>query len=118
MSCTTVSDYLPQRWNLPSAVAGDTFPGTGAITISVNDAAPSNALSAVTMSFTKVDALTASLVLTTDNSSLVLDDSNTWTFHIPEFNISLNAGVYNYKLETISITGQIRNYLYGSWKLI
>jgi hypothetical protein len=112
MSCDT--NYLPARWNLPSAVAGDTFPGTGAITILVNGEAPPSALESVAMTFSG----TAPLVLSSANGGLVVDDAAAWTFHIPESEIPLSPGVHTYELQTTSAAGQLRTYLQGSWKLI
>lgn len=109
MACTD-SDYLPARWNLPSAVSGDTFPGTGAITFLVNDEAPSSPLASVVMAF-------PGLVLSSEDDSLIIDDATSWTFHIPAFEITLAAGVHTYALVTTAENGDVRTYLTGSWKI-
>jgi len=118
MACTSENDYLPVRYNLPSAMAGRTYPGTGIITLTVNDAPPVNSLSAVEMTFTEIESVSANLVLSSRANTLVIDDAAAWSFYMPEQILDLSKGVYNYVLDTYSTTGQFRSYVYGTLKLV
>jgi len=111
-----VADYLPQTYEIPACVSGDTFPGLRISSVTINGAAPTTALASVRVDFrTAPDAAAAALSLNSSSSGITINNNATWDFELDAFTITLDADCYFYDIETTDSGGTVRTYLRGSW---
>ena len=112
-----MANYLPQNYELPAVVTGDTFPAWRVTSIKINGVAPSTALDSVRMDFrTTPAAAVASLSLNSTSNGITINNNATWDFTIDEFQLSLDPGTYYWDIETTTGT-TVRTYLAGSFKV-
>jgi hypothetical protein len=109
-------DLLPEKWNLPSVLVGDTLPATNFLYPG------SGTLSRVRLKV-KDDAGVAVLSLDSDTSGLTINAAGTggWDWDMDEVSAATTAGItagdYKYDMETITSAGTVRTLIYGNWCL-
>jgi hypothetical protein len=104
-------------YNIPTHIAGDTWPGIHSITIS-STSNPVNLLSAAVFFELKSYYNHASptiLELSTANNSIVVVDSD--TFSIPSIIVDIPVGSYRYSLKVVS-NSTTKTYLQGKWNIV
>ena len=111
-----MSDYLPDRYNLPACVSGDTFPGFRITSIKINGSAPTTALDSVRIDFRTTPAAPVSSLRLDSTDGVTINNNATWDFTVDPFTVDLPAGEYYYDIETTTGT-TIRTYLKGHWTI-
>lgn len=110
-------NLLPEKWNLPSVVCGDTLPATNFLYPG------SGTLSRVRVK-AKDSAGATVLSLDSDTSGVTINTatSGAWDWDIDEVSAATTAGIaagnYKYDMETITSAGTVRTLLGGNWCLL
>jgi len=112
-----MSDYLPERYCLPSILTGDTFPGLTVDSITINGAAPTSALASVRMDFRTAPAATSADLSLSNGSGITIDDAANYGFTVDAFDVALDPALYYFDIETTDADGTIRTYLKGTWQV-
>lgn len=113
------TNYLPARYTLPAAVAGDTFPGITELTVKVNGSAPANSLSSVRMDIrTAADATSATKALTSAGGDITINDAAAWNITVEPFAIDIAADNYVFDIEFTDSAGNVSTYVAGTWKVV
>lgn len=110
-------NLLPEPWDLPSLVVGDTFPairfqyeGTGT-------------LARVRLKI-KAMVRVKTLSFDSDVSGIIIADGTdgAWDFTLSEIPAATTAelplGSYAYDLETITLSGTVRTLISGTWEIV
>lgn len=106
----------PQKLALEPFTAGDTWRGIPSITITINGAPPSSALTSVRMRFTPVsnpDA--AALELTSAAAKITISNAANWVIVVPPQSVpELVAGRWDWQLKFTDSLGVVTTYLADS----
>ena len=106
----------PGAYTLPAFTHGDTWDGVPTITITIDDAAPSTALSSVRMHFRTTAAQKGSplLELTSAAGDITITSAANWIISIPAQSLDLPVGTLYYDIEFTDTAGTITTYLSGT----
>ena len=110
-------NLLPEKWNLPSVLVGDTLPATNFLYPG------SGTLARVRMKVKDAAGATV-LSLDSDTSGMTINVTTTlaWDFTMDEVAAATTAGItageYAYDIETITSTGTVRTLVGGAWYLL
>ena len=109
-------DILPEKWNLPSVLVGDTLPATNFLYPG------SGTLARVRMKVKDAAGATV-LSLDSDTSGMTINVATTlaWDWDMDEVAAATTAGIaagsYKYDMETVTSAGTVRTLLGGNWCL-
>ena len=109
-----MANYLPTRYQLPTVVRGDTFPGLTVSSVKINGSNPTTALDSVKMDIRTTPAAASAELSLSSTDGITINNNATWNFTIDAFQVNLDAGTYYYDIETITGTTR-RTYLKGHW---
>lgn len=108
-------DLRPLRWNLPFVTKGDTFPAVNFV-----ETASTENLTRVRVKVKTSLTATASLTLDSDATGMTINTATAgaWDFNIDKIaEVSLDAGIYLYDLETTDAAGTVRTEFAGAWEI-
>lgn len=105
---------IPQKLTLTPFTEGDTWDGIPSITITINGAQPSSALSVVTLRFKKSGGLLSDVVELTSATpaQITITNAATWTLTVPaQIVADLTAGKWDWRMKFTDAAGKKRTYL-------
>lgn len=112
-------DYLPANYDLPSCLAGDTFPGLNITSITISDAPLSTTLVSARFQLRARSANNPTAAFSADtDDGITIIDAAAWEFSVDPFLITLSPCTYYYDLETIDSSGVTRTYLSGKLEIV
>jgi hypothetical protein len=104
-------------YNIPSHRRGDTWAGIGSLTIFVNSSALNLQGSDIKMEFRQSIDSPVALTLSTQTSSIIINQTTLGLIQIPPKLIEIPFGEYFYDLQITFPNGVVKTYMSGTWEI-
>ena len=105
---------IPQKLTLTPFTEGDTWDGIPSLTVTINGAQPSSALSVVTMRFKKSGGNESDVVELTSATvgQITISNAAAWVVSVPaQIVAGLTAGKWDWRMQFTDAAGKKRTYL-------
>lgn len=98
-------------------IEGDTWEGIAQIEITINDLVPTVGIKSARLQF-RDEAGNLGKELSTENGGIVIEDVPFWILSIPEVDLGLASGIWDYDLETTNLDDFIQTCMKGTINII
>ncbi|GAA5124698.1 hypothetical protein JIN84_13015 [Luteolibacter yonseiensis] len=106
---------IPGTYNMDSFLRGDWWDGVPSIRITVNGEPPLSPIVSARLQFRTGNLLGCQIETPT---GIVIEDAAGWHLSIPAQALALQAGAWNYDLETTDAEDVVRTYIKGTITVI